>query len=344
MRRFVLQSSAVFFFLLFAFACQKEIPVTQIKRPDSNQYLIEALELYKKGNLTKAKVYFSTFLRQHEFNDEEIYSPDALDDQRYATLLSQLPQETVEKYSLTPAFLRSIHAGELMKESQTQVAQKSTPDSQTTQEEVKVLGEEVPKNEKTKSQELPSSRIIPEPKSEGKKEVSREHIPPDRTKKRFNRLAIKHTNEKEILFKTNTLLTTDEVIEIFNLSDKPDNVSQVSGGFKIKLPYTTQHLGGRVGKKRHEGYIVSRRGETLHQIVENVGEIVPALCKKRIYRCSIFEKKAVTGKIANAPLEAAKKIYLWNKGVLGDYLYEELIEGKTKITGGTTLQIYTDFY
>jgi hypothetical protein len=157
-------------------------------------------------------------------------------------------------------------------------------------------------------------------------------------------LSAQRAKDKEILFKTTTTLSAKEVMEAFGLASRPENVSQAPEGFLVKLPFSAQHLGGMVGKKEQGPYVVDHGGETLELVISNVKELVPELCGKRAYRCSIFEKLNAKGKIADTYSEAGKKIFLWNKDVLKDYPLEDLLAGKVRIKGGTMLRIFTDFY
>ncbi|MBI5186218.1 MAG: hypothetical protein HZA01_10905 [Nitrospinae bacterium] len=339
--------TAIFFFIAAAFfsGCHKDVPVGWIERPDSLFYLKKSAELHEKGETAKAENYFFfTFLRFHSFKDEEIYNPEAVAEERFASLLEEFPKELREKYSLTPGFLKAIHAGKKIEREPEYKPERR----ETGPLEPSLTGNAIPLPPEPKTApapEMPASpeAVGPAPDSQEEKVFVRESQANHRPG-RLQRLSAQRAKDKEILFKTSAPLSVKEVMEAFGLASRPENVSQAPEGFLVKLPFSAQHLGGMVGKKEQGPYVADHGGETLGLVIANVKELVPELCGKRAYRCSIFEKLYVKGKIADTYPEAGKKIFLWNKDVLKDYPFEELMAGKVKIKGGTRLQIFTDFY
>lgn len=361
---------AILFFIaavLFC-GCHKDVPVGRIERPDSLFYLKKSVELRETGETVNAEIYFFTFLRLYDFKDEEIYHPETVNEERYASLLEEIPKELREKYSLTPSLLKAIHAGEKTGKTAPEKSQEAAFQPPRLKEESPAEGKPVSEPEKREKDpnklpaavkatvippeaetapvtETPISPEIMSPAPDFQKgKTPAEERPARHRTGRFQRLSIQRAADKEILFKTTAPLSVKEVMEAFGLASRPENVSQAPEGFRVKLPFSAQHLGGIVGKKEQGPYVADRGGETLEQVIANVKELVPELCGKRAYRCSIFEKLYAKGKIADSYSEAWKKIYLWNKDILMDYPFEKLIEGKIKIKGGTRLQIFTDFY
>lgn len=362
--------TAIFFFIAAALfhGCHKDIPVGRIERPDGLFHLSKSAELHETGEAAKAKFHFFTFLRLHDFKDEEIYNPEIVGEERYASLLEEIPKELRKKYSLTPGLLKAVHAGGKTGKAAPEESQEAAFQPPRLEKESLARGKPVsePEKRETDPNKLPATvkaTVIP-PEAETvpvtktptspetvspapdfqKGKTPAEERPADHRTGRFQRLSVQRAADKEILFKTTASLSVKEVMEAFGLASRPENISQAPEGFRVKLPFSAQHLGGMVGKKEQGPYVAGHGGETLEQVIANVKRLVPELCGKRVYRCSIFEKLYAKGKIADSYSETWKKIYLWNKDVLRDYPFEELMAGKIKIKGGTELQIFTDFY
>jgi hypothetical protein len=323
--------------------CEENIPIEVLDLPDADYYLGKSVEYSRASNHNKAIAHFNTFLRFHKFKDADIYDPDSVKLKSYENLLSKIPKNLANKHSITSITLKNIHLGESI-DSPVVVATKldnieTTPEPQAspvTPKKESVKTTPTPPEmvqEKVKSPPIKPSRVA-------EKVAVAESI---RQSPKLRRLIKKYTKDKKFVLKPGDGLTIDEVIESFGLQARKENIKKGSEGFEVSLPYSAQHLGGLVGKKKQSKYIISPSGETIEEIINNVGQIIPAYCAKRKYRCSSFSKKVVSGRIAETLPKAAKSIYLWNRGVLQKYSYEELLAGNVRIQGGTQLDIFTDF-
>lgn len=338
MNKFIHFGAILIIFCLIS-GCEENIPVNILDLPDAEYYLEKSVEFSHANNPNKASAHFNTFLRFHNFQDAEIYDPDSVKPKRYAKLLTKIPKDLTDKHSLTSNKLKNIHSGVIIEEpvlvSNIQETQPTSPAPQPAPVPSKKESPETVETVQEKSSPPPA-----EPSRTAEKVAVAESI---RQSPKLRRLIKKYTKDKQFTLKQSASLKLEEVIESFGLQGRQENINAESDGFKITLPYSAQHLGGSVGKKKQPQYVVAQSGETIQEIIKRVEQIVPGLCAKRIYRCSSFSKKVVTGKIATSLPQATKSIYLWNRDALQNYTYESLLGNNTKIGGGTKLDIFTDF-
>ena len=314
-----------------------------IELPNAEYYLEKSIEFSRTNNFNKAIAHFNTFLRFHNFKDDEIYKPDSVKLTRYAKLLSKLPKILTGKYNLTSDKLKKIHSGKSINETVVVATQMENHQTPSVPQTSPVFQKKEPAKFKTNHTPPIQEKISPPPietSRTAEKVAVAENI---RKSPKLRRLIKKYTKDKEFILKQSDGLTLEGIIESFNLQARQENVKKISDGFKISLPYSAQHLGGTVGKKKQPKYIVSNNGETIQEILTKVEQLVPALCTKRSYRCSSFSKKVVSGRVADSLPKAAKNIYLWNHTALKNHSFEELLKEDFKIKGGTELDIFTDF-